>query len=71
VAVKVRARYWEYKSTIKTKYESLKDEVVPTTLAEETAKAVEYHAWHVQDKIRADSAWAHMSSHYSFFLWLG
>jgi hypothetical protein len=33
VAVKVRARYWEYKSTIKTKYESLKDEVVPTTLA--------------------------------------
>lgn len=58
VAVKVRARYWEYKSTIKTKYESLKDEVVPTTLAEETAKAVGYHAWHVQDKIRADSAWA-------------
>jgi hypothetical protein len=27
-------------------------------LAEETAKAVGYHAWHVQDKIRADSAWA-------------
>jgi hypothetical protein len=42
VAKAVRARYWTYMSSLKAKYNILKTEVVPTTLEEETDKAIRH-----------------------------